>query len=169
MQDTRPESTHTGPTSRLRQATETITYVAVVVSLVTAASVTVGLVVTVLGVLPFDPVSVLVAVKFGLFAAGLVVLAYAAFASRPGVGTERGRDRTRSSERGNETHGSGCVDRADGGETPFGRLVCATPPMRYIDLPPEYRVGTAPKLVLTGVTMHALSFVLESVFGATLV
>lgn len=51
-------------------------------------------------------------------------------------------------------------------QTPFQRLVVACPPLRWLPPPPpDMRLATGAKLMLTSVTVLALSYALETVVG----
>lgn len=117
----------------------------------------------------------LVGVKFGLFYLGFAAWAIAIVVSWPGSAWKRpnlsfdllslggNTDDDETTVPWVDTDPSGESGEPD--QTPYQALVQSLPPARFVPVRPSYRVPTGIRLFLAAFTIHATSFVMETVFG----
>lgn len=120
----------------------------------------------------------LVGVKYALFYIGFAAWAIAIVVSWPESAWKRpnlsfdilsfgGSDDEDTTVPWVDTDPSGQSGEPD--QTPFQALVQSLPPARFVPVPPSYRVPTGIRLFLAAFTIHAVSFVMEAVFGVVAV
>jgi hypothetical protein len=139
------------PPRRFRQVIDALVYAVAV----TCVAFLVG------GLLSFSLGRGLVGVKYVLFLVGLLLFGFATFQLRPSPPwdvekTDDGVEVVRNDR--SEVIGSRT-------ETRFQAAVQRIPPLTHYSIPPEERFPSSVKLFLSSITVLAISFVMEAVFG----
>lgn len=154
-----------GPPRPVRRAVEAATYVGVVVAVAVGAASAVGIALatshdcSALRGLNLAKILLFFG-GFGLAALGSVLLARADARSPPGASRFPLRPGWLGGGHDGERDG-GDDDR----ETAFDHLVQATPPVRFLDVPPAERLSGGAKLLASGLAVLAVTMVAEFGFG----